>query len=80
MRAPDVPPETLDVLARGDSSPEAARPPTRGALALRVNHLLGRERNWVSGARPGVGGGWSVPAGKEGDGSGRRGICIAYIF
>jgi hypothetical protein len=56
FRAPLGPLATLEVLARGETSPEAARLATRGALALLANHLLGRVRNWVSGAREGVGG------------------------
>jgi hypothetical protein len=48
---------TLLVLARGEISlPAAARPLTRGALALRANHLLGRVKNCAKGAREGVGG------------------------
>jgi hypothetical protein len=61
---------TLLVLAWGEISlPAAARPLTRGALALRTYHLLGRVKNCAKSAREGVSGaGASVDGRSEGFG------------
>jgi hypothetical protein len=61
---------TLLVLVRGEISlPAAARLLTRGTLALRAYHLLGRVKNCAKSAREGVGGaGASVDGCSEGFG------------